>query len=337
MPSVSSNAVENESAEEPSRSNAARSEERRGVALAFAAFLIWGLFPIYFDLLRDVPPLVTLAFRAVFTSVLLLPLVLWRGKGPAILATLRRPKYVVGLTITMAATAASWGLFIWLISVERTLYASLGNYISPLANVVFGALFLRERARFLSAVAIFLAFVGVAAFALGVGRLPWESVVVAAVFPIYSILRKAMDVDSTTALTIETLFSLPFAAAYIVYAGYWGVSPRPDWATDPYSLTLLVGAGALTAVPLLLFGSAARRAKLSTLGLLQYLTPTGQFLCGAFLFGESTTVYQWVSFAFVWVALVLFSVDLCRAEKSNRPEKETDAESTRPEPPADSA
>ena len=137
MPSVSSNAVESESAEEPSRSNAARSEEGRGIALAFAAFLIWGLFPIYFDLLRDVPPLVTLAFRAVFTSVLLLPLVLWRGKGPAILATLRRPKYVVGLSITMAATAASWGLFIWLIAVDRTLYCSLGNYISPLANVVF--------------------------------------------------------------------------------------------------------------------------------------------------------------------------------------------------------
>ncbi len=337
MPSVSSNAVESENAEDASRPNGTSSEEARGVALGFAAFLIWGLFPIYFDLLRDVPPLVTLAFRAVFTSVLLLPLVLWRGKGPAILATLRRPKYVVGLAITMAATAASWGLFIWLISVERTLYASLGNYISPLANVVFGALFLRERARFLSAVAIFLAFVGVAAFAFGVGRLPWESVVVAAVFPIYSILRKAMNVDSTTALTIETLFSLPFAAAYIVYAGYWSVASRPAWATDPYSLTLLVGAGALTAVPLLLFGSAARRAKLSTLGLLQYLTPTGQFLCGAFLFGEPTTVYQWVSFAFVWVALVLFSVDLCRAEKSNRSENSADADATRPKPPADSA
>ncbi|MBR4835285.1 MAG: EamA family transporter RarD [Thermoguttaceae bacterium] len=315
MSTVSRSAVE--SAEEPSRPNGTPSEEARGIALAFAAFLIWGLFPIYFDLLRDVPPLVTLAFRAVFTSVLLLPLVLWRGKGPAILATLRRPKYVVGLSITMAATAASWGLFIWLISVERTLYASLGNYVSPLANVVFGAIFLRERARFLSGVAIFLAFVGVAAFALGVGRLPWESVVVAAVFPIYSILRKAMDVDSTTALTIETLFSFPIAAAYIVYAGYSGGGSRPAWATDPYSLSLLVGAGALTAIPLLLFGSAARRAKLSTLGLLQYLTPTGQFLCGALLFREPTTAYQWVSFAFVWVALALFSVDLCRAEKTN--------------------
>lgn len=292
--------------------------ESFGVALGFAAFLIWGLFPLYFALLRPVPPLVTLAFRAVFTTVLLTPIVLWRGKGPAIVAAIRNPKYALGLFITMATTAASWGLFIWLVAINHTLYASLGNYVSPLANVLFGAIFFRERPRLLASIAIFLAALGVTIFAFGVGRLPWESVVVAFVFAIYSLLRKKMNVDSTTALSVETLFSLPIAAVYLVWVGNYFGNAQPFWATRPYWLTLLIGAGALTAIPLLLFGSAARRVKLSTLGLLQYLTPTGQFLCGAFLFDEKTTPCQWASFGFIWVALALFSVELFQNERRFR-------------------
>jgi len=289
--------------------------ESYGTASGFAAFFIWGLFPLYFVLLRDVPPLVTLAFRAVFTTVLLLPIVLLRGKGKAILETLRKPWYVAGLFVTMATTAASWGLFIWLVAVNHTLYASLGNYASPLVSIALGAVVFRDRPRTLSLVAIFLATIAVSVFAFGVGRLPWESVVVALVFAIYSVLRKIMEVDSTTALSVETIFSLPIGAAYILYAAC-SVPTRPFWSTDSYFLSLLVGAGALTAIPLLLFGSAARRAKLSTLGLLQYLTPTGQFVCGVFLFDESTSLFQWISFALIWLALTLFTIDLFRGDRS---------------------
>jgi len=291
--------------------------ESCGTALGFAAFFIWGLFPLYFVLLRDVPPLVTLAFRAVFTTVLLLPIVLLRGKGAAILQTLRKPWLVLGLFVTMATTAASWGLFIWLVAVNHTLYASLGNYASPLVTIALGALVFRERPRALSLVAIVLASIAVCVFAFGVGRLPWESVIVAFVFAIYSVLRKIMEVDSTTALSVETLFSLPIGAVYILYAAY-SAPTRPFWSTDPRFLSLLVGAGALTAIPLLLFGSAARRAKLSTLGLLQYLTPTGQFVCGICLFNESTALCQWIRFALIWLALTLFTIDLFRGERRSK-------------------
>ena len=292
-------------------------QERLGTALGFAAFLIWGLFPLYFYLLRDVPPLVTLAFRAVFTTVLLLPIVLVRGKGRAIIQTLRRPWFVLGLFVTMATTAASWGFFIWLVAVNHTLYASLGNYACPLVSVAFGAIIFRDRPRLLTWLAVALAAVAVAVFARGVGRLPWESVVIAFVFAIYSALRKIMQVDSTTALSVETLFALPIGAAYILYAAY-APAERPDWAVDRNLLALLVGAGVLTAIPLLLFGSAVTRVKLSTLGLLDYLCPTGQFLCGVCVFHESTTTYQWISFALVWIALILFTVDLFRGEKRAR-------------------
>lgn len=285
-----------------------------GTALGFAAFLIWGLFPLYFVLLKDVPPLVTLAFRAVFTTVVLFPIVLLRGKGTQILRTLRKPWLVAGLFVTMATTAASWGLFIWLVAVNHTLYASLGNYASPLVSVAFGALVFRERPSILAWTSIALAAIAVVVFATGVGRLPWESVVVAFVFAIYSVLRKKMEVDSTTALSVETLFALPIGAAYIVYK-IWAPETAPFWSVDACLLWLLIGAGALTAIPLLLFGSAAVRIKLSTLGLLNYLCPTGQFLCGVFVLGEKTSAFQWVSFVLIWIALTFFTIDLFRNER----------------------
>lgn len=288
-----------------------------GVALGFLAFFIWGLFPIYFALLSDVPPLVTLAFRAVFTTVTLVPMILTLRRGPAILRALRNPWYDAGLFVTMAMTGASWGFFIWLVARNNTTYASLGNYACPLVTVAFAALIFRERPRPYQILAIALAAVAVVVFAVGVGRLPWESVIVAFVFAIYSVLRKMMDVDSTTALSVETLFATPIAVGYILYSAF-APEHAPAWALDKSTLALLVGGGAMTAAPLLLFGAAAHRCRLSTLGVLNYLTPTGQFICGAFLLHEKTTIYQWLSFALIWIALTFFTIDLFRHEKETR-------------------
>lgn len=299
-----------------------RRSELYGTAIGFLAFLIWGLFPLYFATLKDVPPLVTLAFRAVFTAVLLLPLVALQGKAREIVQTLRRPWLVAGLFATMATTAASWGLFIWLVSVNHTLYASLGNYASPLVSVAFGAIFFKERPSALAKVAVAFAVVAVVVFASGIDRFPFESVIVALVFAVYSALRKIMRVDSTTALCVETLFSLPIGALYIAYAALVPLD-TPQWATDARLLTLLVGAGALTAIPLLLFGVAVLKIRLSTLGLLNYLCPTGQFLCGVLVFHETTTLYQWIGFLLVWTALTLFTIDLFRTEIVERRKEST--------------
>lgn len=317
--SINSNAVD--------RKNDA--QDMYGTTLGFLAFFIWGLFPIYFALLREVPPLVTLAFRAVFTTVLLVPMFLWLKRGPAIVRALRKPQYVAGLFITMATTGASWGFFIWLVAINRTTYASLGNYACPLVTVAFAAIIFHERLRPCQLVAIVLAAIAVFVFARGVGRLPWESVVVAFVFAIYSVLRKMMDVDSTTALSVETLFALPIAVGYIL-CEIFSSTQYPAWATDPRTLLLLIGGGALTAIPLLLFGAAAHRCHLTTLAILNYLTPTGQFVCGTFLLHEKTTTYQWLSFVLIWFALTFFTIDLFRNEKKLRlTEKEKKAISSR--------
>lgn len=297
--------------------SAQNDQDAGGGALGFAAYFIWGLFPLYFVLLRDVPPLVTLAFRAVFTAVVVVPMILCLKRASAIVKTLRNPVYVAGLFVTSATTAASWGFFIWLVAINRATYASLGNYACPLVTIAFASMIFRERLRTRQIAAIILAGIAVLVFARGVGRLPWESVVVALVFAIYSVLRKAMNVDSTTALSVETIFAAPIAVAYIFYAGFVGAE-RPAWLLSPTTLLLLVGGGALTAIPLLLFGAAARRCRLATLALLNYLTPTGQFICGAVFLHEKTTLYQWLSVALIWVALALSTMDLFLQEKEER-------------------
>ena len=293
------------------------SQDMLGILVGFLAFFIWGLFPLYFALLSETPPLITLAFRAMFTTVLLVPMALRLKRGTVILRTLRNPRYVVGLFVTMATTAVSWGLFIWLVAINRSTYASLGNYACPLVTVVFAAIFFHERLRKGQVVAITIAVVAVVVFALGVGRLPWESVVVAFVFAVYSAVRKSMEVDSTTALSVETIFGAPFAVGYILYA-LFSEPTRPEWSTNPTTIILLVGGGALTAVPILLFGAAARRCSLTTLAILNYLTPTGQFLCGTCVLHEKTTLYQLLSFALVWLALAFFTIDMCRYESKSR-------------------
>lgn len=296
------------------------STEFQGVALAFSAYVIWGLFPLYFVWLRDVPPLVTLAFRAIFTTFLLAPLFVMLKKGNALICALRNPRYVLGLFVTMATTMASWGFFIWLVAINHTLYASLGNYGCPLVTVALGAVVFRERLRPCQLLAIAMAAVAVAIFAVGVGRLPWESVIVSFVFAIYSLLRKMMNVDSTTALTVETIFALPFAFGYLVFE-LMKTDGIPQWATDVKTLLLLIGAGILTAIPLLLFGSAAHKCKLSTIGLLTYITPTGQFLCGAFFLYEKTSICQWISFVLIWIALICFTVDLFKHDRKEESAK----------------
>lgn len=288
-----------------------------GIALGFFAFFIWGLFPLYFALLRETPPLITLAFRAAFTSVLAVPMALQLKRGAAIVKALRNPFYAVGLFVTMATTAVSWGLFIWLVAINRSTYASLGNYACPLVTVAIAAVVFRERLRAGQIVAIAIAVVAVAVFALGIGRLPWESVVVAFVFAVYSAVRKSMEVDSTTALSVETIFGAPFAVGYILYV-LFSEPTRPEWSTNPTTILLLVGGGALTAVPILLFGAAARRCSLTTLAILNYLTPTGQFLCGTCVLHEKTTLYQLLSFALVWLALAFFTIDMFRYESKSR-------------------
>lgn len=287
-----------------------------GIFYAVLAFSVWGLFPIYFHWTESVPPLVILAFRAFFTTLLLIPLVLIRGKGSVILKTLRNKHYCFGLFLTSILICANWGFFIWLVLRHQTLYASLANYLTPLITVVFGFLFLKEKLNRWCVSAILLALVAAGIFTYGIGRLPWESLACVFSFGFYSLLRKLIPIDSLSALSIETIFSAPFALAYIFYAAE--KLPYPEIWNHGLMLGLLIGSGILTAAPLILYGSAVRRIDLSIIGTAHYITPTLQFLCAITVIHEQMDLFQWISFFLVWIALMIFTFGTWKIESAKK-------------------
>lgn len=292
---------------------------RLGVALAVLSFVIWGCFPIYFHALRTVQPLVTLAFRALFAFPLVVPLLIFRGKGKYLREIFRSKKLVGVFLLTTCLIGANWGFFIWLVAADKAVMASLGSFITPLISVLLGIILLRERPAPGTWLAVILATAAVFGFGAGLGRFPWEAVVSSVFFSLYSLIRKMANVDSTAALCAETILLAPAALMFLVLSAlYWpGVS---DTLADQALLTLLVGAGILTAIPLLLFGSATRRINLSTVGMLQYICPLLQFLSATVVLGETMTPIQWGSFCVLWGALGWFTVaNLRHARSSVRP------------------
>lgn len=288
----------------------ANQSQQKGLELGLLSYILWGLFPLYFYLLQDVPPLVTLAFRTVFALLLLIPLIFVYKREKNIFNIFHHPKYIFGLFITMILICFNWGIFVWLVAQNQTLHASLGSYIGPLLTVFFSVIFLHERMNIAGYIAVFLAFIAVLVFAFGIGTVPWGSILAALSFTIYSLIRKLIPIDAVSALTVETIFAAPFCLAFILFADFC-FADSDLWSHNLRIMTLLIGGGVLTAIPLLLFGAAMKtRIGLSTLGILQYICPTLQFLCAVVVFHEKMSLFQWISFAIIWVALLMFVFSL---------------------------
>ncbi|MDX1592679.1 MAG: EamA family transporter RarD [Gammaproteobacteria bacterium] len=288
-------------------------EARTGALFAAGAFLIWGGFPLYFKLVAEIPAGEVLGHRILgsmlFVALLLSLLGRWREAREGLLSPSLRRR----LTLSALLISVNWLVFIWAIAHDRVLDASLGYFINPLVNVVLGVLLLGERLRPLQWTAIGLAFLGVANLVWQQGALPWISLVLALSFGSYGLVRKQTSIGALSALFVETLLLAPLAVIYLVYLDLAGAGHflRGPLATDG----LLVLAGVLTALPLLLFGGAARRLRLSTLGLLQYSVPTAQFLLAVFVFGEPFTPGHAATFAIIWTALGLYALDLLRRQR----------------------
>ncbi len=280
---------------------------RVGVACATSGFLIWGLSPMYWKLLQHVSAFELLAHRVLWSMVLL---VLWNSvarRWSIIIATLRVRKNVLALIGSTVCIANNWFLFIWAVTTDRVLSASLGYYINPLLTVLLGFVFLRERLSRPQSIAVGLATFGVLALTIQIGSLPWISLALALTFGFYGLLRKTMNVDSVTGLTVETIILAPIALAFLIHREHAGVGAFGEaLGTD----LLLIIAGAVTIVPLLLFTLGARRLPLSTLGLLQYIAPSGQFLLAVALYGEPFTLGHAIAFPCIWAALALYTFDL---------------------------
>ncbi|WP_409268914.1 EamA family transporter RarD [Massilia sp. BHUDP2] len=278
---------------------------RSGILSAALAFLCWGLFPIYFHALGDVPPVQILAHRVLWSLGFLLVVLALRRQWKW-LSQVRQPRVFWSFAASALLLSANWLVYIWAVKNGHVIEASLGYFINPLVNIMFGYLLLKERMRPAQWGAIAIAALGVGWLTWQSGSVPWIALVLAATFGAYGLLRKTAALGALEGLSFETMVLFPFAAAYV---GWLSVTGENAFVNAPLDATriLLVLAGPITAIPLLLFATGARKIPLSILGLLQYLSPTIQFLLGVWLFHEAFSSDRLVGFLMIWAALALFA------------------------------
>ena len=278
---------------------------RTGIVSASLAFVLWGLFPVYFNAVKEVPPLQILVHRMLWSLAFLLIVLALRRQWKW-LAVVRQPRVLGSFVASALLLSANWLVYIWAVNNGHVIEASLGYFINPLVNIMFGYLLLKERMRPAQWAAIALAAIGVAWLTWQTGTIPWIALVLAATFGAYGLLRKTAALGALEGLSFETMVLFPLAAAYVGWLTWTGENAFINTPSDT-TRWLLVAAGPITAIPLLLFATGARQIPLSVLGVLQYLSPTMQFLLGVLLFKEAFTADRLVGFALIWAALVLFA------------------------------
>jgi chloramphenicol-sensitive protein RarD len=280
---------------------------RTGILSAASAFLCWGLFPLYFHAIGEVPPLQILAHRMLW-SLLFLLIVLAVRRQWAWLKLLRQPRVVASFIASAVLLSVNWLIYIWAVNNGHVIEASLGYFINPLVNISLGYLLLKERLRPAQWMAIGVAALGVAWLTWQAGTVPWIALALAFSFGGYGLLRKTAALGALEGLSFETMVLFPLAAAYVAWLTMHGQNAFVNTDSTGTRL-LLAAAGPITAIPLLLFASGARQIPLSVLGLLQYLSPTLQFLLGVWMFHEAFTADRLVGFALIWGALALFAIE----------------------------
>ena len=276
-----------------------------GPLAAAAAYISWGLFPIYFKQIPEVPPLQVVAHRSLWSLVFVITLLAALRRLGWLRAALADAHTVRVFAASALLLSLNWLVYVWAVGQGRIVDASLGYFINPLVNVLLGVWVLKERPRPLQWLSVAVAGAGVAWLVAGAGEWPWIALVLAATFGLYGLLRKTAPLGAAEGLALETLMQAPVALLLILWWAWHGTGAMQ--AADPgTSLWLLVG-GPLTAIPLLLFAFGARRITLATLGLLQYLGPTLQFLVGVFVYGEPFGGERALGFALIWGALALYT------------------------------
>lgn len=279
----------------------------RGILSAALAYACWGLFPLYFLALADVPPTQVLAHRIAWSLLFVLLLLTarrqWRWLGESI----QQPRVLVAFAVSALLLSANWLTYIWAVTNGHVIDSSLGYFITPLINVLLGYTVLHERLRPLQWTAVALAAVGVVWLAVLGGHLPWIALVLGCTFGAYGLMRKTASLGALEGLALETMVLAPAALALL---GWWGLQGTGRFpANSGLTNLLLVGLGPVTAIPLLLFATGARRITMSTLGLLQYIGPTIQFVIGLWVFREPFSPMRLAGFCFIWTALAVYSLE----------------------------
>ncbi|MEA2449063.1 MAG: chloramphenicol-sensitive protein RarD [Thermoleophilaceae bacterium] len=289
------------------RHSAAAPEERAGILYGFAAYLLWGSFPLFFLLLHRAGPVEILAHRIVWSLVAVAVVLGVVRNLSGLVAVVRDRRRMLLMVAAALLIGLNWGVFIYAVNSDHVIEGSLGYFITPLVSAAFGVMVFRERLRPRQLAALGLGFCAVLVLTLDYGRLPWVALTLALSFGTYGLVKKLAGVGAAESLALETLILLVPAIAYLVVLEATGGGTFAH--SSPDLALLLIASGPVTAVPLLLFGAAVTRTRLTVMGMLQYVTPVLQFLVGLLVQGEAMPTSRWVGFALVWFALLVLSLD----------------------------
>ena len=284
-----------------------------GLVYGVSAYLLWGLLPLYWKFLEDAGAYEILAHRGIWALVICILLLATRKQLRSAFLMVRSSRTLSLLFLSSGLLTLNWGVFIWSVTSNRVVEAALGYYITPLINVTFGVLLLRERLRPLQWISVGLASVGVLVLTVGYGSLPWIALVLSISWSSYSLIKKSLNLGALETLTVETFFAFLPNLFYLTMIEFQGRATFGDgWLVS----LLLWGAGIATVTPLLLFNGSTVRLPLSTLGLLQYITPTMMFFIGIFINNEDIAPTKLLGFVFIWIALGFLSRDLLSSSRS---------------------
>lgn len=306
------------------------SDLKRGYLFAGAAYGLWGLFPLYWKLLRPTGAVEILAHRFVWSFVLVAIIVVAGRKLAGIKTLTRKPRTLALIAAAAVVIAINWGTYIYGVNTDRVVETALGYFLNPLVTVLMGVLVLHEKLRRLQWIAIAVGASALAVITIDYGRLPWIALVLGLSFAVYGLVKKQAKLPASDGLFAETAILLVPAAGFLVWMQFTGES---GFSLSVGHSLLLIGAGVITAVPLLFFAGAANRLPMTALGMGQYIAPSIQFIVGVTVFGEAMPTARWAGFGLVWLALVVFSVDAVRQTR-RKPNKSINADTMAPCPDA---
>lgn len=286
---------------------------RSGVLAAIAAFFLWGVLPVFWKLLHFLPPISIVAQRTLWSLVILLLILRLRRETGSLSAGLRSPRAVFWHLLSGVMLSSNWLLYIWATLNDHIIEGALGYYLNPFFNMLFGALWFGERHNRGQLAAIAIAFCGVLLQVQAIGRFPWIAVTLAVTFSLYAVIRKRTPLGSLAGLTAETVLLAPLALGWLILHSS---TPADAFGTSPSRFLLVAATGVATAAPLLCFGYAARKISLTTLGILQFIGPTIQFLIGWLLYQEEMGSLRLASFALIWAAVLIYAWDAMRARRT---------------------
>jgi chloramphenicol-sensitive protein RarD len=289
------------------------SRYKTGLLFGVAAYVIWGAFPLYWPLLEPSTPLEIVSHRAVWSLFFCLIALGLSKQLKSTYALLKNPRVFIRLLLAAALISVNWIVYIWGVNNGHVVECALGYYINPIIIIAFGVIMLREKMRRMQWVAVGFGAIGVLVLTIDYGRLPWIALALAVSWGSYGLVKKQLNLGALEGLAIETLLSLPFYGGYLIYIGLNGTG---QLGSSVGLSILLIGAGIVTAIPLLLFNGSTTRLPFTIIGLLQYITPTLQFSIGVWVRHEAMPTARWVGFLIIWAALVTLGIDLVKSSRS---------------------